>query len=299
MVGPQPSGQGSEQVNAEIQRAFVSKNAIKEIVNRHRDGVSGREPAWSLTPRRPLKTDEQPTAEEQRLIEEAEAALTTWWDKRKLLKTVQEVVSALLRHERAYLRIFVRASALETVDPVTGQPIAPRLKPQQTIEQALDQLYLSQPKPEQAGIITDEETQEQASVYIYTKDSTTYAEISYVDLDTGETVLRILGGEDEQGATLMLDGHLLLAEATREVFISEQIRSLQKQLNLAKTMEGRNAVQGGFLERTVLNAQMPGKWADDPDGQLQPDGTRKTFKPSPLRAGRRAHQLHQRPGHPR
>jgi hypothetical protein len=286
-VGPQPPATDSEsaRIIAEIQRAFVSKNDVREIVNRHRDGVIGREPAWAFTPRRPLKPDEQPTAAEQQLIDEAEAALTSWWDKRKVLKVVQEVVSALLRHERAYLRIFVRAGVLETTDPASGEKTAPRVPPQQTIEQALDQIYLSQPTPQQAGIITDEDTQEQASIYLYTKGSVNYAELCYVDLDTGQTVLRILGGEAEQGATLDLDRHLLLGEATREIFITEQIRSLQKQLNLAKTMEGRNVVQGGFLERTFLNAQMPGTWVDDPDGQEQPDGTRKSFKKAPFRTG--------------
>jgi hypothetical protein len=285
-VGPQPPPTDSEaaRVMLEIQRAFVSKNTIREIVNRHRDGVIGREPAWSFTPRRPLNDDEQPTSAEQALIDEAEAALTTWWDKRKLLKTIQAVLVDLLKHERACLRIFVPAGMLQTNDLVTGEATAPRV-PMSDLEQALDRVYISRPAAHQAGLITDEDTQEQASVYIYTKDSITYAELSYVDQDTGQTVLRILGGETEQGTTLDLGGQLLLGQAERETFISEQIRQLQKQLNLAKTMEGRNVVQGGFLERTILNAQMPGSWVDDPNGTLQADGTRKTFKPAPLRVG--------------
>ncbi len=33
------------------------------------------------------------------------------------------------------------------------------------------------------------------------------------------------------------------------------------------------------LERTILNAQMPGSWIDDPSGEEQEDGTpKKIFK---------------------
>jgi hypothetical protein len=288
-VGPRPTSTDTEaaQVMLEIQRAFVSKNTIREIVNRHRDGVVGREPAWGLTVRRPLKPTKQPTKAEQALIDEAEAALTEWWDKRKVLKLVQQVVVTLLKHKRASLRIFVPSGMLQTADPTTGEATAPRV-PIADFAGSLDRIYLSHPKPGQAAVITDDDTQQQASVYVYTKDSATYAELSYVDVERGVTVLRILGGDGEQrmeGVELDLGGQLLLGEASRETFLSEQIRSLQKQLNLAKTMEGRNAVQGGFLERTVLNAQMPGTWLDDPNGQLQPDGSRKTFKPSQMKIG--------------
>jgi hypothetical protein len=288
-VGPRPTSTDTEsaQVMLEIQRAFVSKNAIREIVNRHRDGVVGREIAWSFVPRRPMEDDEQPKRDEKKLIKEAEATLTEWWDKRKALKFVQQAVVTLLKHKRASLRVFVPSGMLQTTDPATGEAMAPRV-PLADLPASLDRIYISHPRPGQTAVITDDDTQQQASVYIYTKDSTTYAELSYVDLESGKTVLRIVGGDSEQpmeGVALDLGGLLLLGEATRETFISEQIRSLQMQLNLAKTMEGRNVVQGGFLERTILNAQMPGSWVDDPNGQLQPDGTRKTFKPSALRIG--------------
>jgi hypothetical protein len=49
----------------------------------------------------------------------------------------------------------------------------------------------------------------------------------------------------------------------REPLIGEQVRQQQKLLNLAKTMLARNVVVGGFLERVLLNAQVPGTWSRD------------------------------------
>jgi hypothetical protein len=60
---------------------------------------------------------------------------------------------------------------------------------------------------------------------------------------------------------------------TRDPLITEPVRQHQALLNMAKTMLGRNVVLGGFLERILLNAQLPGAWDGD------------TFVPDPLRVG--------------
>lgn len=275
-VGPRPAGSDPESagVMADIQRAFVSKNAIKEIVNRHVAGVIGREPAWSMTPRRAMEDKEDPKRAEKKLIKEADAALTEWWDDRKILKLLQQLATCLLLHGHAAIRVFVPPGLL-----IDGRV------PQADLAGALQHIYLSVPTAGQAAVITDDATQQQASVYVYQDGQTTRAEVSYVDLSSGKTVLRVLGSESEQRIELPLGGQLLLIDVTRDALISEQIRQLQKQLNLAKTMEGRNVVQGGFLERIVLNGQMPGTWVDDPDGQLRPNGKIQKFTPSPMRIG--------------
>ena len=66
-IGPHP-GPGDADASMvwdEIQKAFVSRNAMGEAVARHVAGVVGHEPQWSLTPRRPLKPEDEPTAEEE------------------------------------------------------------------------------------------------------------------------------------------------------------------------------------------------------------------------------------------
>jgi hypothetical protein len=79
-IGPRPAPgeSGGADVLTEIQRALISKNAIREVILRHTTAVIGQEPAWGLTPVRALAEGEQPTADEQLLIDEAEAALTAW-----------------------------------------------------------------------------------------------------------------------------------------------------------------------------------------------------------------------------
>lgn len=54
---------------------------------------------------------------------------------------------------------------------------------------------------------------------------------------------------------------------------------MQKLLNLALTMLGRNVVLGGFLERVLINAQLPGAYRTDPHTGKQ------VFVPHPLEFG--------------
>lgn len=274
-VGPRPdiTDREAPQVMAEIAAAFVSANKIKEVVNRHRDGTIGHEPSWSLTPARALKDGEQPTADEQARIDEAEAALTEHWDTRGILKTLQKVVVTLLLNGRACLRIFVPSGKLVELE---GETLVP---PAGDLAQALEFLFISRPKPEDAGIVTDDDTQERAGVYVYDRKGAPEVEISYID-DEGETVLAIVDGAESRGITLDLGGRLWLYELDAEPLYSEQLRELQDQLNMALTMQGRNVIQGGFLERIILNGQMPGEWVADTEA---PGG--KRFVPSTTQFG--------------
>ena len=45
--------------------------------------------------------------------------------------------------------------------------------------------------------------------------------------------------------------------------ITEQVRSLEDQYNMALTMMGRNTVQARFLERIILNGQLPSRTESD------------------------------------
>jgi len=74
-TGPHPAAgeDGYSEIMNEIEKAFVSRNVIAEVTGRHAGGVVGREPAWKLTLRRPMKDEEEPTTQEQ---EEAEAEAT-------------------------------------------------------------------------------------------------------------------------------------------------------------------------------------------------------------------------------
>lgn len=252
---------------AEIARAFVAENAIGEAVDRHRSGVVGREPAWGFTVKRPLKAGKKPTNAEQTLIDEAEALLTAWWDERSLLKLMQTAVVTLLLSGRASLRVFIPAGLLDNGRIPPGD-----------MQTSLRRIFVSHPAPDAATLMTNDLTQAGCSVFRYEVDRQHRVELSYLDADV--TVLRVIGAGEPQYARLNLGGRLLMCEMTRAALISETVIGNQKQLNLAKSMLGRNVIQGGFLERIFLNAQGPGEWIADTS---VPEGRR--FVPKPLRTG--------------
>ncbi len=259
------------EIVAEIKREMVSRNVIAELVARHVAGVVGREPAWSLTLRRPLGPGEQPGAEEQRLIGEAEALLVSWWDGAqgvadgKLVgvhKVIQQAVATLLLGGRSPLRLFIPPGDLNERGQVPrGTPAA-----------SLQRLFVHQPDLAQATIYVDGTTLRPLGVYLYRAGPEQRAELCYTD--TTETVIRLAVAGDEPPpfapVRLPLSGQLTMYEMHRALLIGEQLRQLQKSLNLALTMRQRNIVTAGFLEATYFNTQLPGEEKPDPTtGQLR------------------------------
>ena len=94
--GPRPAAddQSAQAVLGEIKRAFISSNKVAETVKRHANAVIGKEPAWGFAPVRALADDEQPSADEQARIGEAEAALTSLWDTRGPHRALQHALRA-------------------------------------------------------------------------------------------------------------------------------------------------------------------------------------------------------------
>lgn len=246
-----------------IQQAFVSSNKVREIVRRESQSAVGDEPAWSLTPRRGLAQDEQPTAAEQALIDEAEAIFQGWWDARRAHRFLKEAITTAAWAKRGLLRLFVPPGRL-----VDG------LLPTVPIEAAADYLYLHCPEPQQAAVAIDANTQAEIGIYQYQYRETVGGEtVERMELcyrqDGGMlTLLRVTdasGRDVQEPAALDLGGRLMLHEIRRPGLITEQMRSLQKSLNKTLTMMDRNGTQGGFLERIVTNAQLPGRMEPDPD----------------------------------
>jgi hypothetical protein len=271
---------------AQIKRAFISKNSLKEVIKRHIAGVVGKSPAWRFALRSPTSPDGEPTKQEKDFIAATEAAITTWWDNRKIHKLLQDRLVPLLYAGRTVFRIFIPNKRRGEDGTITAL----------TLEQALEHIYIDSPNPEDCTVSTVREYMEPLGVYVYRDKSSSGTEITYLD-DEGKTVLKIakegitttkqgnrttreytaLDKQDEP-LTLDLQGHLWMIEIEREPLVSEQVVQNQKLLNQALTMLGRNSVQGGFLERTILNGEMPGEWQTDGDGN-------KKFVPAPYTVG--------------
>lgn len=273
--GPMPDSTDTNfaKVLAEIAKAFVSKNAVKEVVNRAVNGVIGREPAWGFTVRRALAEGDTPTADEQALIDEAEAALTEWWDKRDLHITLQQALATSFLAGHGPLRLFVPPDEVRDDGTIEERP---------DLALAFDLLWIHNPAATEATTTTDRRSMQKAGLYAYKEGKDTFVELSY--LDEGATVIKVLkpGTGEVTGMSLQLGGRLLLIELDVPALMTEQIVQNQKLINLALTMMSRNVVQGGFLERLILNAEMPGTYEDDPDN---PGSQRFVAKPFKLGAG--------------
>jgi len=277
-----------------IQRTFVPQNAIGEITGRHVAGVIGENPQKHKELKRPLDEGAEPTEAEAALLAEAGALLSTWWNSKQGVVTrngrisrvspqevFQEATRAMLLTRRGPLRFIIPANLL-SVDEDGRSRINIRSEQSgaNALADVLEKIHLQHAHPRQATVATDGGSMDQAGVYTYKKDEQAAAEICFVD-DEGDTVIRLVQAEVEKAVDypLKLGGRLTMYEMERPLFIDETKRRLQKSLNLARTSESRNIVDGGFLERLYLNTQMPGTWSTDSDTGLQ------TFTPAKINLG--------------
>jgi hypothetical protein len=259
---PNPSEDGYAETMAEIKRAFVSRNVIAEIVERHVNGVLGKTPTWGFTPIRPINLDagEKPNEDESQKIFDIESELKYWWDQKGVHNLLKQVAGNMLWSKRGLARLYIPATFVnDRNELVSGTP--------GTIGEALDVIWPDAPTPEQSTVWETSWTRAEIGIFITKNDDDkTVTELVYLADDKEETIIRILEGEESNEYTFNYGGRLTIFEATRPLLITRQVQEAQRALNLAASMVPRNVVTGGFLERVLLNAQMPGQWEKDSDG---------------------------------
>lgn len=271
-VGEVPNDDSRAAFLLAVERGFIAINHIREVCDRHRAGILGREPAWRLTPRRALADGEEPNADEQARIAEAEALLTAWWDARDILPWLQHPATALLLAGRTVARLHIPRGLLALDDAATGLAPVPRAgDPATRLAAALDLLYVDTPARDLCAVVTDDATRARLGLYAYRNGDRDWAEATYLD-ERGDTVLRVLGSGGASGSVdaaqaFPLGGRLLLYEARREPLIDAQVRKLQQAANLNLTNLGRNLNLAGSRERTFLGAQPPGYYRNTATGQ--------------------------------
>lgn len=274
-IGPWPtiveSGSDADATNVtllqgEIEKAFTSRNALGEVVDRHVGGVVGREPRWTFVPRE-LRRDDELSDAQTTARDELEALVTEWWDDFGAHEIMQAAARGMLYSDDAgvALRIFIPAGLLA---PAGNGTRAARV-PQGDIAAALKLIRVETVDPDVGRVIAEELTGIDVGVVVF-KDETTSresVEITYVD-EGGRTHLLAIappvnvGENDRTDVAFDLGGRLLMAQLARKPFISEQARQSQLALNYANTMIVRNVTTGGFLEQVLLNAKLPGHWSE-------------------------------------
>lgn len=265
-VGPRPSKSTVEytETMVQIEAAQVTKGAIQEISNRHVSGVLGDEQHWKFNISRPLEAGEKPSEVETALIREVESSINLWGDRLQSRYVGTEdsdpmraLAVDLVQAGRGVLRVFI--PPVKVKSGVIDQYA--------TIEDALNDIYIQHLPFDQAAVITDWDTQKQAGIYLYLKDNKRCAEITYTG-DEGKTFLRKIDSENgESVAEIDLGGRILMCEVRRPALIGEPQISQQRLIDMALTMLGRNVVLAGFLERVLLNVDLPGKWETNAEGK--------------------------------
>lgn len=262
-IGAAPTD-GDSSVLSQIEAAFVSENVIAEVIDRHVAGVLGREPLWGflpaemvavstqarrarfakrqgLTPTKPVAPSLNTTAQE------ADDALTIWWNQRRTRDQLKQALITALAEEKALIRFFV-PRGLKAEDG--SVPLQGDLGP------ALDLIHIDVVTSDKGGVFVDDDTQQEFGVYLYQLDGDAFAELTYVD-DSGQTILAVLSEKNDpvMADPIDLQGRLWMYEFRRKALVTEQVKSNQRCLNLALTMMMRNVNLAGSLERTVMNAE--------------------------------------------
>lgn len=265
---PPDGALGYKDTVSQIERGFVSENVIKEVIDRHVAGVLGREPLWGFLPsdvpapqteqRRKLfsklfklvrTTIQRVTGGGQdKLAQEADDALTIWWNNRKPRNLLKDALRSALVEERVVLRFFLPKALRNDKGEILVQ---------RDLASAVNVPHLELLTANKAGIFVDDDTLREFGLYLYKRsDDKKVAELTYVQ--DGMTILQVLvDGEESQIFSFELGGRLLMHELMRPALISPQIMSNQRSLNLALTMMMRNVNLAGSLERTILNAERP------------------------------------------
>ncbi|MET0753604.1 MAG: hypothetical protein ABWZ66_09530, partial [Pyrinomonadaceae bacterium] len=247
-----------DQIVEKIKKAFACENQIGAIVETHLDGIVAREPDWDLVDTT-AKTGEQNDTEqpEDKIRAEAITALIEWWNSRKMLETLREALSLALVQERSVIRAFVPKGYLDE----NGN-----IKKQKNLSDALKMLQFEVLPADVAGVFKEKERYEPFGIFVKNDGNSQKMEITYLDED-GNTRLRVLEKESlrefaektlpqiaaymppdnsanqpQEIEPINLNGNLLMFELSRKPLIDEQMRSLQKQLNLTWTMSGKNTV---------------------------------------------------------
>jgi hypothetical protein len=266
----------------EIREGFATQNVLEEVSDRQRDGILGREPRYNLVP----MDGSEPNESDAKEIEEILAAVVEWWNSRNILDTMREMLTAAHCERRSILRPFASSTAY-----ADGEGLKTLRRDYDTFAEALESLHFEIHRPDAAGVFREEDTLRPVSVFRTKRDEKEVTEVSMVDAaglthltEVPERVassvdfltennLKTLAeyarqqvnrtaenaeSEGMQYAPLDLRGHLYLFELDiKKPFISEAMKSLQKQISLILTMDGRNIYSAGIRKEHHLNTERP------------------------------------------
>lgn len=318
-IGVPQSSRYFTSVKEQVKNGLITQNVLAEICDRKSAGVLGRDPVWGFLP----ESHAEPTEAEVKLIEEAEAALTKWWNENEILQKMRDSLEIAFPEQRAEIRPFVPSAYLDADG---------NIEETSSLTEALEKLKFDVHPASVAGVFRDPKTFKPFSIFKTLRDGVSSVDISYTDGD-GRTHFRSFAKEEDANRFLSdnfavkqmrretdaedsveylknnfssiaayldesnkpaaqtepepidLKGKLHLFELDlRKPFISESIKSKQKEINLAFTMKGRNINLAGSRERYFSNTRPPTRKKRVPD-ENAPGGFREVKEAAPMYVG--------------
>lgn len=246
-------------VLSQLREIFVSANYIKECIDRHVDALVGKNPTYDVTslndPVEDPDTDVEVESESNTLLKEAHKDLSSWvefvyencllsLDDTQHLHPIAKCVTDAVVLGEGFLRIY--------------QPN--RYKNSKKI---YNRIYLDAPDKDLVTFNADIEGMIE-SIDFRIKDKIIERQtldpesglLSFVYLDSA--TLEELVDDLYQPFSLDLGGNWTIYRFKAPSLVTESIRRQQNAINLVLTLAARNEIQTGFLERVLLNAQLPG-----------------------------------------
>jgi hypothetical protein len=285
-VGPQFNSADavSLQVMEEIKKVFTPQNITAEVVDRDVRGVLGKEPAWGLTIKRALKEGEEPTTEEQALIDEAEALATTWFDSRQGFQSLNGIlqecsIHRVLKNAATRYRISGRGPLRFVIPPGARDELTGKvrtLKP----DEVHKYIHFDAPSLDTATVALDSETLRSVGVFLGELQEREQIQLCYLD-SAGKTILRTIEGNTLDTASTSgiwvptsavlrarteanlragvampydLGGNLTMLQMSGQAMIDEIFLRINRQINKVCTITGRNLDVAGFIDEIIFNA---------------------------------------------
>jgi hypothetical protein len=295
-VGPMPPQEHPNYGKAVelVKRIFVSHNLIAETTERHKDSCVAKQCDWGFTVQRTLEgNQDEISAEEQTLVDEANTLVNVWWEEKKPWKNVQETTRFLVALQKGVCRFFIPESQLERTLDDDGNEVIVRdengqgsIVADNTLE-AAKKIFFQKTDPFVAGTLTSNEGINDGAYFYFMPDSTDLRrrkkrlELQYLDRE-GKTVISVEndnGGFDEAGYNL--GGNLMIYEVNRSLpLFSESVVSQQKVVNKYQTLNSRNG-DSVYRQLFVLAGMKPGHYEEkEVDGEMKKvwveDGTFQT-----------------------
>lgn len=253
-VGPKPPADAANvKALEELRRVFQQSNKVRECCDRAVNGLIAKPFQWEIV-------DESGEPTENTAAETIVREWLSWVDAQSMAiagvvaPPLWEAVKDLAVDGEGYLRIWM-PDRLSEYPERYQQILMSRISPNAVAVKDDDDGFI-----EEYTVFTASGQERQ--ILAKNGDLT-------VNVDGIETVHRGLGS------------WLVFRMAGRSL-ITEDVMSAQNSINLARTMEARSLIQNGFVERVLLNAQLPGQWVPDP---ASPNGQRFEPDPNGLRTG--------------